>query len=76
MRSLLTLFNYNQADNPPETVAAEGKAEGKKPTDDESFEKLLSVVGKFDEELVKGWRDDIDTLLVFVSSPVLIADCF
>ncbi|KAK7017076.1 hypothetical protein VNI00_018706 [Paramarasmius palmivorus] len=49
------------ADNPPETVAAEGK----KPTVDKPFEVLLSVVGKFDEELVKGWRDDIDTLLVF-----------
>ena len=71
MRSLLTLFVYNQADNPLEMVAAEGK----KPTVDKSFEVLLTKVEKYDEELVKGWRDDIDTLLVFVSSPVHITDC-
>ncbi|KAK7017014.1 hypothetical protein VNI00_018763 [Paramarasmius palmivorus] len=49
------------ADNPPETVAAEGK----KPTVDKSFEVLLTKVEKYDEELVKGWKEDIDTLLVF-----------
>ena len=66
LRSSLTLFIYNQADNPPETVAAEGK----KPTVDKSFEVLLTKVEKYDEELVKGWKEDIDTLLVFVSSLV------
>ncbi|KAK7037843.1 hypothetical protein VNI00_010804 [Paramarasmius palmivorus] len=52
-------------DNSPETGAAEGKAEGKKLTVDDSLEKILKATEKFDEELVKGWRDDIDTLLVF-----------
>ncbi|KAK7037842.1 hypothetical protein VNI00_010803 [Paramarasmius palmivorus] len=37
----------------------------RKPTVAESFEKLAKVVEKYDGELVKGWRDDIDTLLVF-----------
>ncbi|KAK7014454.1 hypothetical protein VNI00_019348, partial [Paramarasmius palmivorus] len=36
-----------------------------RPACDESLEKLLTVVGTYDEELVKGWREDIDTLLVF-----------
>ncbi|ESK83569.1 hypothetical protein Moror_12082 [Moniliophthora roreri MCA 2997] len=31
----------------------------------ESLEKLLTEVTKHDEGMVKGWRDDIDTLLVF-----------
>ncbi|KAK7037849.1 hypothetical protein VNI00_010810 [Paramarasmius palmivorus] len=53
--------SLHHADNPPETVAAEGK----KPTVDKSFDILLKKVEKYDEELVKGWRDDIDTLLVF-----------
>ena len=66
MRSSLILFVYNQAENPPETVPAEGK----KPTVDKSFEVLLTKVEKYDEELVKGWKEDIDTLLVFVSSLV------
>ncbi|KAK7037836.1 hypothetical protein VNI00_010797 [Paramarasmius palmivorus] len=52
-------------ENPPEAVTAEEKSEPKKPTVDQSFEKLLTVVAKYDEELAKGWRDDIDTLLVF-----------
>ncbi|KAK7017013.1 hypothetical protein VNI00_018762 [Paramarasmius palmivorus] len=51
----------------PESSPETGKADAKrkKPTVDESFEKLLSDVAKFDEDLVKGWRDDIETLLVF-----------
>ncbi|KAK7051408.1 hypothetical protein VNI00_004908 [Paramarasmius palmivorus] len=32
---------------------------------DESFEKLQAQVTKYDNGLVKGWNDDIDTLLVF-----------
>uniref|UniRef100_A0A0W0FHY2 DUF6535 domain-containing protein n=1 Tax=Moniliophthora roreri TaxID=221103 RepID=A0A0W0FHY2_MONRR len=31
----------------------------------ESMEKLLKEVARHDEDMVKGWRDDIDTLLVF-----------
>ncbi|KAK7014457.1 hypothetical protein VNI00_019351 [Paramarasmius palmivorus] len=53
------------SDNSPDTGAAEGNATEKKPTADESFDILLKKVEKYDEELVKGWRDDIDTLLVF-----------
>ncbi|EEB90539.1 hypothetical protein MPER_11237 [Moniliophthora perniciosa FA553] len=37
----------------------------KKPTLDESWEKVLKEVARHDEDMVKGWRDDIDTLLVF-----------
>ncbi|KAK7043851.1 hypothetical protein VNI00_008016 [Paramarasmius palmivorus] len=51
--------------NPPETVDPERDNSSKMPDVDESFQKLLNVVGKYDEEMVKGWRDDIDTLLVF-----------
>ncbi|KAK7037837.1 hypothetical protein VNI00_010798 [Paramarasmius palmivorus] len=52
-------------DNPPDTIAGEGDAQTKRPTLDVSFEKLLREVAKFDEEQVKGWKEDIDTLLVF-----------
>ncbi|EEB99992.1 hypothetical protein MPER_00173, partial [Moniliophthora perniciosa FA553] len=37
----------------------------KKPTLNESWEKVLKEVARHDEDMVKGWRDDIDTLLVF-----------
>ncbi|KAK7043849.1 hypothetical protein VNI00_008014 [Paramarasmius palmivorus] len=36
-----------------------------KPTLDESLEAILKAVGRYDEDMVKNWRDDIDTLLVF-----------
>ncbi|EEB94542.1 hypothetical protein MPER_06628, partial [Moniliophthora perniciosa FA553] len=39
--------------------------EEKKPTLMESWEKVLKEVARHDEDMVKGWRDDIDTLLVF-----------
>ncbi|ESK84867.1 hypothetical protein Moror_14936, partial [Moniliophthora roreri MCA 2997] len=39
--------------------------EEKKPTLNESWEKVLKEVARHDEDMVKGWRDDIDTLLVF-----------
>ncbi|ESK82022.1 hypothetical protein Moror_13451 [Moniliophthora roreri MCA 2997] len=39
--------------------------EGKKPTRTESWERMLKEVSRHDEDMVKGWRDDIDTLLVF-----------
>ncbi|ESK89459.1 hypothetical protein Moror_16118 [Moniliophthora roreri MCA 2997] len=41
------------------------KAEGKRPTLNESWEKVLKEAARHDEDMVKGWRDDIDTLLVF-----------
>ncbi|ESK92304.1 hypothetical protein Moror_4643 [Moniliophthora roreri MCA 2997] len=37
-----------------------------KPTIEESFDKVLKEVTRYDEDLVKGWRDVINTLLVFV----------
>ncbi|ESK85796.1 hypothetical protein Moror_2409 [Moniliophthora roreri MCA 2997] len=39
--------------------------EEKKPTQTESWERMLKEVARHDEDMVKGWRDDIDTLLVF-----------
>ncbi|KAI3605724.1 hypothetical protein WG66_012026 [Moniliophthora roreri] len=45
---------------PIETVDEE-----KKPTRTESWERMLKEVARHDEDMVKGWRDDIDTLLVF-----------
>ncbi|KAK7043848.1 hypothetical protein VNI00_008013 [Paramarasmius palmivorus] len=46
---------------------AEGNTEGKQSTDSESgpFDKILKAAEKYDQALVKGWRDDIETLLVF-----------
>ncbi|KAI3613805.1 hypothetical protein WG66_013570 [Moniliophthora roreri] len=37
-----------------------------KPTIEESFDKVLKEVTRYDEDLVKGWRDVINTLLVFL----------
>ncbi|EEB98005.1 hypothetical protein MPER_02568 [Moniliophthora perniciosa FA553] len=39
--------------------------EERKPTRTESWERMLKEVSRHDEDMVKGWRDDIDTLLVF-----------
>ncbi|ESK83415.1 hypothetical protein Moror_15600 [Moniliophthora roreri MCA 2997] len=43
----------------------ENADEEKKPTRTESWERVLKEVSRHDEDMVKGWRDDIDTLLVF-----------
>ncbi|KAK7037844.1 hypothetical protein VNI00_010805 [Paramarasmius palmivorus] len=48
----------------PET-SQDGDVKEKKPTLAESFEKISKAVEKYDEEQVKGWKEDIDTLLVF-----------
>uniref|UniRef100_A0A0W0F1B4 DUF6535 domain-containing protein n=1 Tax=Moniliophthora roreri TaxID=221103 RepID=A0A0W0F1B4_MONRR len=51
-------------------VDATGKAEEKNgPTLQESWEKLLSAVMEYDDVMVKNWKEDIDTLLVFVRLP-------
>ncbi|KAI3619501.1 hypothetical protein WG66_006629 [Moniliophthora roreri] len=43
-----------------------GKAEEKKgPTAQQSWEKVLAEVEKYNEGMVKNWKEDIDTLLVF-----------
>ncbi|KAI3605694.1 hypothetical protein WG66_012031 [Moniliophthora roreri] len=43
-----------------------GKAKEKKgPTAQQSWEKLMAEVEKYDEGTVKNWKEDIDTLLVF-----------
>ncbi|KAK7037824.1 hypothetical protein VNI00_010785 [Paramarasmius palmivorus] len=60
---LLILSSQNE--NPPDTAAGERDSQAKKSTVDMSFERLLREVAKFDEEQVKGWKEDIDTLLVF-----------
>ncbi|KAI3611709.1 hypothetical protein WG66_007833 [Moniliophthora roreri] len=33
---------------------------------DESWQRLLKEVGRYDDNMVKDWKEDIDTLLVFV----------
>uniref|UniRef100_A0A0W0GEA4 DUF6535 domain-containing protein n=1 Tax=Moniliophthora roreri TaxID=221103 RepID=A0A0W0GEA4_MONRR len=50
------------------TKPTENVDEEKKPTRTESWERMLKEVSRHDEDMVKGWRDDIDTLLVFVWS--------
>ncbi|ESK86040.1 hypothetical protein Moror_9418 [Moniliophthora roreri MCA 2997] len=52
--------SYPMPTKPTENVDKE-----KKPTRTESWEKMLKEVSRHDEDMVKGWRDDIDTLLVF-----------
>ncbi|ESK85794.1 hypothetical protein Moror_2407 [Moniliophthora roreri MCA 2997] len=47
------------------TKPTENVDEEKKPTRTESWERMLKEVSRHDEDMVKGWRDDIDTLLVF-----------
>ncbi|ESK84845.1 hypothetical protein Moror_14970 [Moniliophthora roreri MCA 2997] len=37
----------------------------KKPNLSESWEKTLKEVAKYDDDMVKNWKEDIDTLLVF-----------
>ncbi|ESK87680.1 hypothetical protein Moror_1884 [Moniliophthora roreri MCA 2997] len=47
-------------------VDAVGKAEEKKgPTLEKSWEKLMAEVVKYDDEMARNWKEDIDTLLVF-----------
>ncbi|EEB97330.1 hypothetical protein MPER_03374, partial [Moniliophthora perniciosa FA553] len=41
------------------------KMEEKKPTLNESWRKVLKEVARHDEDMVKAWRDDIDTVLIF-----------
>ncbi|ESK80958.1 hypothetical protein Moror_13466, partial [Moniliophthora roreri MCA 2997] len=50
---------------PKPTKPTENVDEEKKPTRTESWERMLKEVSRHDEDMVKGWRDDIDTLLVF-----------
>ncbi|ESK84362.1 hypothetical protein Moror_10171 [Moniliophthora roreri MCA 2997] len=50
---------------PIPTELTENVGEGKKPTRTESWERMLKEASRHDEDMVKGWRDDIDTLLVF-----------
>ncbi|KAK7037793.1 hypothetical protein VNI00_010754 [Paramarasmius palmivorus] len=47
----------------------------RKPTVDESWEAMLKEVSRYDDEMVKKWKEDIDTLLVFagLSSAVIAA---
>ena len=42
----------------------------KKPTVQQSWDEILKVVDSRDDDLVKGYNQDIDTLLVFVSCAV------
>ncbi|KAI3609999.1 hypothetical protein WG66_007296 [Moniliophthora roreri] len=50
---------------PQPTHATEKTEEKKKPTVQQSWEKLMAEVEKYDEGMVKNWKEDIDTLLVF-----------
>ncbi|KAI3610161.1 hypothetical protein WG66_007298 [Moniliophthora roreri] len=50
----------------PQPAHATEKTEEKKgPTVQQSWEKLMAEVDKYDEGMVKNWKEDIDTLLVF-----------
>uniref|UniRef100_A0A0W0GB01 DUF6535 domain-containing protein n=1 Tax=Moniliophthora roreri TaxID=221103 RepID=A0A0W0GB01_MONRR len=49
--------------------------DGKKPTRTESWERMLKEV-RHDEDIVKGWRDDIDTLLVFAGLFSVVVTAF
>ncbi|KAK7043842.1 hypothetical protein VNI00_008007 [Paramarasmius palmivorus] len=64
-KPLLTLFVYNQSNSSEDT--AKRNPEEKKPTDSKSdpLQKILEAAEKYDKDLVKGWTEDIDTLLVF-----------
>ena len=35
---------------------------------EEAWEKLIKETNKYDDDMVKNWKEDIDTLLVFVRS--------
>ncbi|EEB95806.1 hypothetical protein MPER_05169 [Moniliophthora perniciosa FA553] len=35
------------------------------PTLDQSWEKLMKEVNRYDDDMVKNWKDEIDTLLVY-----------
>ncbi|ESK83416.1 hypothetical protein Moror_15601 [Moniliophthora roreri MCA 2997] len=70
---LTHFFLWNVARNDPympdpfslPPASTEEAHEEKKPTRTESWERMLKEVSRHDEDMVKGWRDDIDTLLVF-----------
>uniref|UniRef100_A0A0W0F5A4 DUF6535 domain-containing protein n=1 Tax=Moniliophthora roreri TaxID=221103 RepID=A0A0W0F5A4_MONRR len=49
----------------PKSARPTENVDEKKPTRTESWERMLKEVSRHDEDMVKGWRDDIDTLLVF-----------
>ncbi|KAK7047590.1 hypothetical protein VNI00_006358 [Paramarasmius palmivorus] len=49
----------------PENVGPGNGTNERKPSLAESFEKISRAVEKYDEDQVKGWKEDIDTLLVF-----------
>ncbi|KAI3608468.1 hypothetical protein WG66_000917 [Moniliophthora roreri] len=56
-------LHYGTAPRPADAI---GKAEEKTgPMLQQSWEKLLSAVEKYDDGMVKNWKEDIDTLLVF-----------
>ncbi|KAI3620858.1 hypothetical protein WG66_006300 [Moniliophthora roreri] len=59
-QAFMASASTSQLDN-----AAEGVGGRSRPTLDESWEKVLKQVARYDDDMVKNWRDDIDTLLVF-----------
>ncbi|KAI3608478.1 hypothetical protein WG66_000948 [Moniliophthora roreri] len=66
-RPMYQSSSHHQTASP---VDATGKAEEKNgPTLQESWEKLLSAVMEYDDVMVKNWKEDIDTLLVFTVLP-------
>jgi hypothetical protein len=42
------------------------------PRKGDPWEESFKLVQKFDEEMCRGWREEIDTLLVFVRLPTMI----
>jgi hypothetical protein len=41
------------------------------PHKEDPWEGCFKQVQKYDEEMCRGWREEVDTLLVFVSAPTL-----
>ncbi|EEB98286.1 hypothetical protein MPER_02234, partial [Moniliophthora perniciosa FA553] len=58
-----SVYTRRQAQQPADTT--EKPEEKKGPTVQRSWEKLMAEVEKYDDGMVKNWKEDIDTLLVF-----------
>ncbi|KAI3605679.1 hypothetical protein WG66_011997 [Moniliophthora roreri] len=65
MREVARRNPYIPSVGPPSSQSTGKAGEELTPTLTESWEKVLKEVARYDEDIAKGWQDDIDTLLVF-----------
>ncbi|ESK86027.1 hypothetical protein Moror_9405 [Moniliophthora roreri MCA 2997] len=65
MREVARRNPYIPSVCPPSSQSTGKAGEELTPTLTESWEKVLKEVARYDEDIAKGWQDDIDTLLVF-----------